>query len=75
MYQTCIEPLHHDDPRQAEKLKHKSDALNALRDAGIKPTIVSRSRDRVEQHAKRMDEILEPMNRRALVSRCMSLNV
>lgn len=75
MYATCIEPLHCDDPRSKERSRHNRIARDALNEAGIKPHFESRSLAVCERHAHRMNEVLEPLGRSALVSNTQSIRI
>mgnify|MGYP005870324237 CR=1 FL=1 len=68
-YATTIEPIHHDDPRWSDRSKHNRIAHDALKAAGIKPVKECGDPARLEGHRDRMNAVLEPLGRKAIINR------
>ena len=73
MYGTSIDPIPGLDPRWDKRSKLNRLAQDALRAAGVEPNFQSNDIAAVERHAEKMDSILAPLGRNALISKMHSL--
>ena len=69
MYGTSIEPIPGLDPRWNDRQSLNKVARDALKAAGINPNFDSNDLAAVERHAARMNAVLEPLGRNALISK------